>query len=319
MPHSSAAQGRDVAASMPPRHDSWWQRAGAIAAALHPMTTDSAEWKPAPAPPCDYTAGYLDHEGDQLYYVHHRAHGAARAKVLALGPFANERTCSAMVWRRWACRMADAGYEVLRFDYRGVGESSGDFQKLGFHDWMEDALRALAHLRGDDASPIFLHGLRLGALLGSHLLSQGRAAALLMWDPPQSGREMLMQALRARLAIDMVLDPGAPPATREQYVQALERGEFVDVEGFRWGKRLWESAAEFTLQIPREEGSAFWVVHLDKRPATRVAVAGRSDVIPIPIPPFWQMGPNLDPDLKRLMERSLELLDDWVAPREGSS
>jgi pimeloyl-ACP methyl ester carboxylesterase len=283
------------------------------------MTTDTAEWKPAPTLPCDYTAGYLDHEGDQLYYVHHRARGAARAKVLALGPFANERTCSAMVWRRWACRMADAGYDVLRFDYRGVGESSGDFQKLGFHDWMEDARRALAHLRGDDTVPVFLHGLRLGALLGSRLLAQGHGAAMLMWDPPQSGREMLMQALRARLAIDMVLDPGAPPATREQYVHTLERGEFVDVEGFRWGKRLWESAADFALQIPREEGSSFWVVHLDKRPATRVAVAGRSDVIPIPIPPFWQMGPNLDPDLGRLMERSLELLDGWAAPREGSS
>jgi hypothetical protein len=122
---------------------------------------------------------------------------------------------------------------------------------------------------------------------------------------------MLMTALRARLTIDMAIDPDAKRLTRDDYVRMIEAGELVDVEGFRWAKHLWDSAADFKLELP-DPAARCHVIHLDKRPASRVAAPGRSDIIPVPSPEFWRRAPLLNPDLTGLFARSLEILRGWA-------
>ena len=83
-------------------------------------------------------ADYLSLDQQQLYYVLHPTGLPLRARVLLAGPFASERPHRYITWVRWARYLASHGFEVMRFDYRGVGESTGRFEDFGFCTWSND-------------------------------------------------------------------------------------------------------------------------------------------------------------------------------------
>lgn len=56
----------------------------------------------------------------------------------------------------------------LRFDYRGIGESTGDLHSLTSTDWLNDALTVLDTLTGP-GEPQVLVGSSMGALLMLHV------------------------------------------------------------------------------------------------------------------------------------------------------
>ena len=140
---------------------------------------------------------------------------------------------------RFARFLAADGWRAVRFDWRGVGESTGAFDRVGCAEWADD-LRAAAAL-GD--GPLALVGVRFGALVARDAFADGLGDALVEWGPPASARAALTEALRRKLAEEMAAGSGGK-RTRDDYLAALERGEIVDVDGYGWGLRLWESAGE---------------------------------------------------------------------------
>src|SRR5271169_6794784 len=118
-------------------------------------------------------AGYLGSCGTYIYSV---LHGVADpvARVLLVGPFASERHFSYIPWVRWARFLAARRIEALRFDYRGVGESTGAFEDMSLENWAEDVefLATGLKKRSPDV-PLLLHGLELGALLASKIFEKG--------------------------------------------------------------------------------------------------------------------------------------------------
>lgn len=209
-------------------------------------------------------AGYLDHGGQQLYYVLHLPDRPVRAMALLAGPFASERPHSYTSWVRWARFLAASGIGAMRFDYRGVGESSGVFEEMTFDLWRLDihACAQWIHRWFPDA-PLALHGLGMGALLATEVFEQGIGDALLLWAPPSSGREVLSDALRRRLAIDYVR--GVAHAGRESLIGELQAGRCIAVEGYRWSPKLWKSA-EMPLKLPNSgESHRPWkAIELDR-------------------------------------------------------
>lgn len=260
-------------------------------------------------PPGPERFGYISHGGEQIYFVHHAALGSVRGKVLLAGPFGLERQTSYSTWVRWARFLAHEGFDVLHFDYRGVGESTGRFQNMTISHWKDDLTACLRLLLGTDQSPIAVVGLRLGALLASEVFQDGDGDALLMWDPPLSATSHLSEQLRRKLASDLVDRIPGRRKTRDSYLQDLCAGAELDVEGYPWTRQLWFDAAAHRLQVPLPSEPRPWLlVQLDEPSQLRLETGERVATIRVPRPPFWGQDPRLVADLSELFTRSLAFL-----------
>src|SRR5579885_2046776 len=107
-------------------------------------------------------AGYFPIGGVHLYTVLHTVPDPV-GRVLLAGSFAHERHTSYIPWVRWARYLAARGIECLRFDYRGIGESTGAFTEMSFDQWLEDVQSLAMWLkRRSPDLPLVLHGLEIG-------------------------------------------------------------------------------------------------------------------------------------------------------------
>lgn len=192
-------------------------------------------------------AGYFSVPGAHLYTVVHRvAHPVAR--VLLIGPFAPERQFSYRHLVRWARYLASERREVVRYDYRGIGESTGLFEDMGFEEWDED-VRLLADWLIEQVPrvPLLLHGIELGAILAARSFASGRGDALLMWSPPTDANHALRTSLRRWAAVEQFYESPENRKSASEYIRELERGKTVEVQGYRWSSRLWCESAQFKL------------------------------------------------------------------------
>ena len=197
-------------------------------------------------------AGYFEVSGAHLYTV---LHGVADpvARVLLVGPFASERHRSYIPWVRWARYLAARRIECLRFDYRGVGESTGVFEDMSFENWIEDVelLAGWLKSRLPDV-PLALHGLELGALLAAKTFETGVGDALLLWAPPASANQALRATLMRRISMDHAFKYGDERKPVSDYLRQLESGDFLDVDGYQWSGRLWRDSFRFELPAGME-------------------------------------------------------------------
>lgn len=246
--------------------------------------------------------GYLDDGQRPLYVGVYPALESAKGTVLLCGPLCLEATHAAPVWNRWARQLAEQGWNAVRLDWSGSSESGGDFEAVGFEDWLSDLERVYQQLNASTSGPIVLMGLRGGALVAAQAFSKGLGAALVLWEAPASGQAHLMEVLRRKLAADYALSTSGPRKTRDDYVRDLQAGGIVEVEGFRWTRQFWDSLEK--VKLPE----------LTKgRPS--LVVASRSHTIPRP--PFWQDTVHFCPQITSWTDATLSFLNSL--PRSGAA
>jgi len=205
--------------------------------------------------------------------------------------------------RMTACAARDFaahGLAVLAIDLFGCGDSPGDFGDATWEIWVGDVVAAVEWARARAEGPLWLWGLRAGALLCSAALPSVRQpASLLLWQPVVSGTQYLTQFLRMKLAADMIgeaRDRGGVKRLREM----LQRGLPLEVAGYQLSPKLAAGIDSAEFAVSGElKGRVVWLDVSTSQPgslspATRARIAALQshgvDVAARVVhgPSFWQ-------------------------------
>jgi pimeloyl-ACP methyl ester carboxylesterase len=136
--------------------------------------------------------------------VYHRPEPelALGAGVVLCNPLGYEGMCAYRTYRHLATRLATAGFDVLRFDYLGTGDSSGrDDEPSRVRAWLDSILAAVDELRAiGGVHTVDLFGVRLGATLAALAAEERRdIRCLVLWAPFISGRAYAREARALRM------------------------------------------------------------------------------------------------------------------------
>lgn len=139
------------------------------------------------------------------------------------------RTHSAL--RKLAISLADAGRHVLRFDYRGTGDSMGELGEITIADWLKDIELAVREGRDiSGCSDVHILAVRAASLLACAAMETERALQkLVLWDPLADGAGYI-QALRSAQARSLRGDYKLSRSERREGMR--------DIAGWRASERM---------------------------------------------------------------------------------
>lgn len=146
--------------------------------------------------------------------VHIPRDGVARGGVVICPPLGREHLDTYRGLKLLAQRMCDDGFAVLRFDYRGTGDSTGaQGDEAAVDDYLVSIRSAIDYLRSSGVTRVTLLGLRMGALLAATVAAaHHELAGLALWDPVVDGRKFLREQ---RVLYKMTAGEGEPAAGTE--------------------------------------------------------------------------------------------------------
>ena len=141
---------------------------------------------------------FIAQESHHLFAWHHPARPSVRrgAAVVLCPSIGGEFVAAYRVWRCLAEQLAALGFDVIRFDYEGTGDSFGDLgESKRIHAWLHNIERALITARLITGSNhVALVGLRIGAILAAHAAAAtGGVERLVLWSPCLSGRAYIRE------------------------------------------------------------------------------------------------------------------------------
>jgi exosortase A-associated hydrolase 2 len=208
-------------------------------------------------------------DGGSLYTVLTQPAGARRDPVFVLcHPFGEEKLWAHRVLVMFARTLASRGYATLRVDYRGNGDSSGEFRDCSLQTILADVACAVEAAKTlTQAAAVGLVGLRFGALVAT-LAAEARTDVthLALWAPVVDGGRYLQEILRANLAAQIAAHREVRQ-DRAALVAELAQGRSVDVDGYALSPAMYDQVSAVTLDAgPRPFGGACLAVQLNPQP-----------------------------------------------------
>ncbi len=161
-----------------------------------------------------------------------------------------------------ARELARAGYPTLRFDFRGAGQSDGEFEDLTLSSCVSDLQRAIDVLvERTGVEEVVLIGTRLGGTIAMRVAGRDpRVRRLALWDPvpdPNGSLQAVFRRTRAaQLAMGRMPDgapggpnamgdgPGAAWAAMQPGQARLDAGGYIVGQPFQDELKTWDSAAD---------------------------------------------------------------------------
>jgi dienelactone hydrolase len=137
--------------------------------------------------------------------------GGSGAGVLLLPPVGYEYWTSHQTVRALAERLAGGGHLVLRLDYEGTGDSSGEQDEPGrWSAWLSAVDHGVAQLRRWGAEQVAVVGVRLGGTLALLRGAELALAAVVAVHPVLSGRRYTrrLALLGSGLEVPESVEPG---------------------------------------------------------------------------------------------------------------
>jgi pimeloyl-ACP methyl ester carboxylesterase len=198
-------------------------------------------------PPPDPQHGYIKAlNGDHLYAAFHAPapeFNARRLPVVIAPPFFEERKSAYAALRQLAVALSAAGHPVMRFDYRGSGESGGAGAVRRWEHLAQDVAtvrKTLASLTGKRDSALL--GLRLGATLALQESIRVGGECVVALAPVVSGAaQVRMWKIRSKIRSELSAQPaeGKNPA-------APQPGT-LDFDGYDVHPTFFEDVAKIDL------------------------------------------------------------------------
>jgi len=202
----------------------------------------------------------LEH-GSRFCILHTPVHVAQpRGAILYVHPFAEELNKSRRMAALQASAFARAGWTVLQIDLLGCGDSSGGFADATWAHWIEDTVSAARWLQTTTGHAPVLWGLRSGCLLiceTAHHMD--RSVALLLWQPVVSGKQLLQQFLRLKVANQVAARDDSERRGTQQLRAELAQGRSVEVAGYTLAPELALPLEAAELDVPKTPTRITWL------------------------------------------------------------
>jgi alpha-beta hydrolase superfamily lysophospholipase len=235
-------------------------------------------------------------DGTPLYGVYHAPAQDPRLAVLIAPGLFEERKSAYAVLAGLARELAAAGHPVLRFDFRGSGESGGESAARRWTHLGEDlaaARDALLRLSGRPAAALL--GLRLGASLVLQEAAAREAPAVVALAPVLKGAtEVRLWRVRSKVRAELT---GADSAS-----SASATGGVVDLDGFAVAPEFLEDVSRLDLlAAPAPAAARTLLVQVGHREAPApecerlvAALGPRARLACVRLEPFWDRVDEVD-------------------------
>lgn len=164
----------------------------------------------------------IGNAGRPIHAVFSAASGKRRRRaVVFCPPFGAEFQRTHRAGRLLAQRLAANGFDILRFDYYGTGDSSGEDHEFNAEGAVEDALAAVTEAKDlSKARRVTLIGMREGASVALRAAARaGGVDRVVLWDP-LVGEEIASEPTSAS---DMLVVVSEDSPSHQHLVERLAR------------------------------------------------------------------------------------------------
>jgi hypothetical protein len=190
--------------------------------------------------------------GGRMFAFTHLPSKPAKAAVVICSPvyaeFINNYRREVLLGRR----LAELGFAVQRFHYRGQGNSE-DETNMTFDSMMEDAEAAGERVRAVTGNlKMAFFGTRFGGLVAAANAARD-GSPLAVWDPVLDASEYFREVFRARRIQSLRSGDRASARVADMH-ELLERDGSIPVLGYEITRGLYETSRHRTLE--RELGSS---------------------------------------------------------------
>lgn len=169
--------------------------------------------------------------------------GTAKGMIILVHGIASEKEEGGL-YTRLAAALAGAGFDSLRFDFRGHGQSSGNSADMTIRGETEDLSAAVACARKDCNAPLGILAASFGTVSTMNYLKEGGdIRALVLWNPvldlqhtftrPQMpwGKTLFSEEKRVEMERTGLLHIGAKAYGRELFEEMADHFPYRVLEG----------------------------------------------------------------------------------------
>ncbi len=232
--------------------------------------------------------------GTRVHGIWYQAQQDSAADIVAVvcDSFAEEKKCAQHILAQMSRQAAVLGVAALHFDYRGTGDSVGNFADFGPDAWCQDILAAAEYAvsRLPDAR-VGLIGLRLGATLAAEVAeTMASCQWLVLWEPVVDGQRFVRENLQ-RSRIKAMLTPGKHSSVFSRDADSGQ--EEIDLDGYRVSVSAQRQLAAVDLSGPHRFAGPVLVVNIAPRPQVAVELGVLAEGYPrgeaevVVMEPLW--------------------------------
>lgn len=220
---------------------------------------------------------FFESGGHRLYGVHFpTAQPEAKLGFVLCNGFAGEHVVCRSHLSHYARKLQAQGHPVLRFDYRGYGDSDGDFTDATVPAMCADIQAATEELKQrSGCEGVALLGIRMGATLACLVAAERTdIRTLILWEPLPDLWTYIYAELRQTVAMQTILFRDVR-MTRDEILAniAADTRSLVDGydlncidDGFALGAEFISSIKNVDLEpVLAKIGAATLVVHLREK------------------------------------------------------